>query len=132
VFLGEQLALFGGFNGEFLNDMYYAKFVYLENDSKIDETYVTDTIKCINNSFRSNIHFIVQGEFEKDIIYSHTYMLIYKLMSLIDDLDCEYPQIMHNIAEEYPNSSTENPIVIFLPKGVKKEHLIYLLGKCLF
>ena len=93
AFVGKQLVVFGGFNDEFNNDMYYCQFLSKPENSKEDTNYTTDTVKCINNPFRSDVHFILNPskQIGGKIVYCHSFMLskslitqnlVYKLMSI--------------------------------------------------
>jgi hypothetical protein len=45
VFLGDQMIIFGGFDGDFYNDMHYATFITPKTEELLESTYLKDTLK---------------------------------------------------------------------------------------
>lgn len=70
------MVIFGGFNDEFNNDMFYCYFEEEVDTSKIDPWYIPDTLNSIDNPFRSDLHFIIEPGYPNlnNIVFSHSYM----------------------------------------------------------
>ena len=127
VFLGNQMVIFGGFDGGFFNDMHYAEFKKVYNAKDKDENYIADTLKCINNPFRSDINFILNyGKQNQSIFYSHSYILLYKLMSIQEEAGEPVPSLVSKIYKETKYASSERPILICLPSTFSEETLLLL------
>jgi len=130
VFLGNQMIIFGGFDGSFYNDMQYATFSDLVEDDYLENVYIKDTLNWINNSFQSDIYFIFHSDTHSPItIYCHSNMLVFKLMMIKEGLDWETPQLIKFIIENSKEISDKTPLKFTLPENLNAKYM-QTLSKC--
>lgn len=91
VFVGNQFIVFGGFEGQFINQMYFGEISKQLDIEKSDPAYLEDTLKCLNNPFQSDIRFVLKhGTSKESVIYSHSFMLAHKLIGF-EEVDEAHP-----------------------------------------
>ena len=124
------MLVFGGFDGNFLRDMHYAQLQSFQLKLDLDKVYSDDIQKLVNNKDRADIEFLVQdGEDVYDVIYGHSFYLVFRLISMANEFENEeVPSMILNILRHCEQS--RSPAKVLLPEKITRKfvnllHYIY-------